>query len=40
MFEKESFKGYKDFRNEILDWIKTRFLDNVKIIYNPKDDAF
>lgn len=40
MFEKENFKGYKKFRNEILDWAKTRFLDTVKIIYNPDDDAF
>ena len=37
---KENFKGYKDFRNEILDWAKKRFLDTVKIIYNPDDDAF
>lgn len=40
MFEKESFKGYKKFRDEILDFVKTRFLDTVKIIYNPDDDAF
>jgi hypothetical protein len=37
---KENFKGYKDFRNEILCWAKTRCLDTVKIIYNPDDDAF
>ncbi len=37
---KENFKGYKKFRNEILDWTKTRFLDTVKIIYSPDDDLF
>ena len=40
MFEKENFKGYKKFRNEILSWAKIRCLDTVKIIYNPDDDAF
>jgi len=40
MFKKESFKGYKKFRNEILDWAKTRCLDTIKIIYNPDDDEF
>lgn len=37
---KESFKGYKKFRNEILNWVNPRRLDTVKIIYNPDDDAF
>lgn len=33
-------KGYKKFRNDILNWAKTRFLDTIKLIYNPDDDEF
>ena len=33
-------KDYKKVRNDILDWAKTRFLDTIKIIYNPEDDNF
>lgn len=36
----KSFKGYKTFRNEILNWSKTRFLDTLKVIYNPDDDDY
>lgn len=40
MFKKKGFKGYKTFRNEILDWAELRSLDIVKCIYNPDDDMF
>ena len=33
-------KDYKKVRNDILDWAKTRFLDTIKVIYNPEDDNF
>lgn len=37
---RKKLKGYEKFRNEILDWAKTRCLDTIKIIYNPDDDEF
>lgn len=33
-------KDYKKVRNDILNWAKTRFLDTIKLIYNPEDDEF
>ena len=33
-------KDYEKFRNDILNWAKARFLDTVKVIYNPEDDNF
>lgn len=33
-------KDYKKVRDDILDWAKTRFLDTIKVIYNPEDDNF
>lgn len=41
MFAKDKhFKGYKSIRNDFLYWSKTRFLDTLKVIYNPDDDAY
>ena len=34
------FKGYKSIRNEFLHWSKTRFLDTLKVVYNPDDDEY
>ena len=39
-FFKEPFKGYKKFRNEILDWAKLKGLDTLKCIYHPDDGDF
>ena len=33
-------KDYKKVRNDILNWAKTRFLDTIKLTYNPEDDEF
>ena len=36
----KQLKSYKKFRNEILDWTKARFVDTIKLTYNPDDDNF
>jgi len=36
----EPFKGYKKFRDEILEWAKNRYLNTVKIIYHPDNESF
>lgn len=38
--ENKHFKGYKSLRKEFLHWSKTRFLDTLKVIYNPDDDDY
>lgn len=41
MFAKDKpFKGYKSLRNDFLHWAKTRFLDTLRVIYNPDDDTY